>query len=81
MTPFEPTQAALDALFNAKEVSLQYLRDLQQHTNNERFSVRGQITQVSYNNKSMYVFSMFILVFSCALLQMSGRQLYITYLV
>ena len=47
MVKFVPTPAALDAVFNAKEVSVQHLNDRTQDTS-ERFSVRGKITQVGY---------------------------------
>ena len=45
MTPFEPNTAAVDAVFNAREVSVQHLVDLKADTS-ERFSVRGAVLQV-----------------------------------
>ena len=45
MVAFVPNQAAVDALFNAKEVPVQELIDKKQDTS-ERFTVRGEILEV-----------------------------------
>ena len=45
MVPFQPTRAALDAVFNAKEKTVQELLD-QKQDSSERYSVRGEILEV-----------------------------------
>ena len=45
MTEFEANPAAIEAVFDAKEVTMSHLLQLSEDTT-ERFSVRGQIKQV-----------------------------------